>query len=293
MLLLKIQRFLKNFFQVLETLIRVLIGSKYFLPLPKHVKQSDQMIILGNGPSLTRELDEYNHYLSAKDLICVNNFPETDLFQEWKPVYYILAAPELWREKVDDNSKERSDHLFKTINEKTNWPLTMFIPWEAKKFSRWQSHIKSNKSINVTYFNNVPVEGWKWFRELLFKLNLGMPRPHNVFIPAILLSINMKYNRIYLLGADHSWLGEIRVNDNNEVLINQRHFYDQNKSEYKSMHKLGTGKRNLSEVLHKFMTSFNSYYILNDYSKRFDCKILTSTKGSYIDAFDRYYFNDQ
>ena len=293
MLLLKIQDFLKNFFKVIETLIRVLIKSKIQTRLQIKTPESKEIIILGNGPSLTRELEDYKPHIRMMDVFCVNFFPETQFYRKWKPKYYIMNAPELWRNRVDDHFIERSDHLFNTINKETYWPLTLFIPVEAKKFSRWQSHINNNNNINIIYYNNTPVEGWKWFRELFFKLNLGMPRPHNVFIPSIFLSINMGYDKIYLLGADHSWLEEIRVNDDNEVLMNQRHFYDENKKDYKSMSKTGTGKRNLSEILYKFMTTFNSYYILNDYSKGLNCKIMTSTKGSYIDAFDRYYFDDQ
>ena len=74
----------------------------------------------------------------------------------------------------------------------------------------------------------------------------GMPRPHNVLIPSIILSMRMGFKKIYLAGADHSWLKEIFVSEDNEVFLTQKHFYDEKKAEARTMDKLGKGSRKLS-----------------------------------------------
>ena len=51
-----------------------------------------------------------------------------------------------------------------------------------------------------------------------FSKGLAMPRPHNVLIPSIMNLAYLGYKELYIVGADHSWLSEITVNENNEAL---------------------------------------------------------------------------
>ena len=119
------------------------------------------------------------------------------------------------------------------------------------------------------------------------KMGWGLPRPHNVLIPALFVAINSGYKRIYLAGADHSWLPMISVNDQNQALVNQQHFYDEHSSKSDLMYKLGVRPRRLHEILEKFMFTFRSYFDLKDYAESKGSKIYNSTPDSYIDAFDR------
>ncbi|MEZ5049210.1 MAG: hypothetical protein R2766_06120 [Saprospiraceae bacterium] len=54
-----------------------------------------------------------------------------------------------------------------------------------------------------------------------------MLRPHNVLIPALMNGINLGYKKIYLIGAVFYFYVQQIVNAINEVLINQKHFYDE------------------------------------------------------------------
>jgi hypothetical protein len=124
-----------------------------------------------------------------------------------------------------------------------------------------------------------------------------MPRPHNVLIPSLILSINMKFSNIYVCGADHSWLKEIYVDNENEVLLSQKHFYDkqaQKQSDYRDMavpqpmyHGGSNNKRKLHEVLEKFYYTFRSYWKIKSLAESQAVKIYNITPISYIDAFDR------
>ncbi|MBX2965965.1 MAG: hypothetical protein KF845_07450 [Cyclobacteriaceae bacterium] len=281
-----IQNFIKASFQVVESCAKILLLSKFSNKISPE-RKSKKVLILGNGPSLTNDLQSHPNFLTGKDLICVNHFPSTGLYTELKPSIYITAAPDLWLDDIDERFVIQSKILFDNIANKTTWPLEFYIPFEARKHKRWLNQISHNTHIQIRYYNNIPVEGWSWFKYLCFNNKLGMPRPHNVMIPSLMISIWKGYNKIYLLGADHSWLSEISVTDSNEVLINQKHFYDSQSSSGQPLDKRGKGKRNLSELLHKFTTAFASYFEIRAYAERKKVTVLNATKGSFIDAFDR------
>ncbi len=291
-MILRIQSFLKRLGQTVESIIRIILLSKFKIIIPEKSKIFDEVILLGNGPSLNRDLNLHQSFLKNKDLICVNHFPKTELYEKLKPSIFITGAPDLWLDDIEEKFVKQSKELFSSINQKTTWPLSFFIPHEAKKHGRWQSQIQHNENITIYYYNNIPIEGWNLFKNWCFNRHLGMPRPHNVMIPSLMLSIAFGYKTIYLLGADHSWLPEISVTENNEVLINQKHFYDYDTSKGQPLDKRGTGKRTLPELLYKFMTAFNSYFEIRRYSDHKGVKILNATKNSYIDAFERMKLED-
>jgi len=93
---------------------------------------------------------------------------------------------------------------------------------------------------------------------------------------------------VYLLGADHSWLTQISVDSDNKVLLNQKHFYDEDSSTAKQMHKNhGKGNRQLHEVLEKFYYSFQAYHLLQSYATTRGTFVANLTQDSFIDAFPK------
>jgi hypothetical protein len=288
--LLSIQDFARKLSQVVETLVRIALLSRFRVTIPE--TDQEECILLGNGPSLKQDLEKYAHFPEGKDLICVNHFPSTDLFEKLKPATYITSAPDLWLDDIDKRFVNQSKVLFDNLARRTTWPLEFYIPFEAARHRRWQEQVRANPHITIRYYNNVPMEGWQWFAFFCFNRKWGMPRPHNVMIPSMMIALWKKYRTIYLLGADHSWLKEITVTETNEVLINQKHFYDEHESKSLPLDKRGKGKRNLAELLYKFMTAFASYFEIRYYAQHRGCKILNATKGSYIDAFERVALNE-
>ncbi|MEO1053525.1 MAG: hypothetical protein AAFX87_23015 [Bacteroidota bacterium] len=282
-----LQVFIEDFVLSTLSLLKVLILSKLKVKLQAGENVKKRVAILANGPSLKTSLQEHELFLKDQDLICVNHFPTTAYYEQYKPQYYITSAPDLWLEDIEARFIEQSKVLFETMAAKTTWDIQFFIPHEARKHKLWQSRLKKNPHIKIHYFNNTPIEGFRWFRHLMFKSNLGMPRPHNVLIPCLMISLALRYKEISLLGADHSWLPEISVTDENDVLINQKHFYDEHTSKAMPLDKRGKGKRRLHELLNKFMNAFKGYFIIKEYAESLNASILNATKNSYIDAFDR------
>ena len=279
----------------LVSLLRILILTKPNLKLPK-IKEEKELIILGNGPSLKNSLT-LHEILTGKSLMCVNYFGRTDEYVKLKPEYYVLCSPEYF---VKDEKKEFEIERTKTLEEiglRTSWRMSLIVPALAKKSKMWPECLLQNPNIQIHYMNTTPIEGFPAFRHYLFSKNFGMPRPHNVLIPCIWLAINMGYEKTFLLGADHSWLPEISVTFNNDVLLSQKHFYDDqtknqevvvNKPVAKPMYKgASSEKRRLHEILEKFYISFKSYWILKEFANFQKVQIFNATDGSFIDAFDR------
>ncbi|WP_296620252.1 hypothetical protein [Marivirga sp.] len=282
------QIFLENSFFSLLSLPKIIALTKIkALKNPAPLKKKSDCIILGNGPSLSATIPQIETIRNKYDLACVNYFALTEAFQKLKPQHYILNAPELWMNDVEENYLNKAAKLFNTLADSTTWPLNLFIAVSASKSYSWQEKIKKNKNINIVYFNTTPIEGFKSLIKKAIYKGWGMPRPHNVLIPSIVISLRMGYANTYLTGADHSWLSEIWVDDSNNVFLTQKHFYDEKEAKAAPMKKLGKGRRTLPEILSKFTYAFTAYFELDKIAKEKNQQILNATKGSFIDAFDR------
>jgi len=286
--------FLDNIIASLLTTFKVLLLSKFFLKRIKNQSPYQDCVILGNGPSLKNFLKEDLSFLENKAVFCVNNFVRTHAYQIVKPNYYVIVAPDFWAKEEKPGWKEERYKIFYELVEKTEWELTLFVPALARKHQSWKNILSKNAKINIAYFNNTPVEGLTCLSHWYLRQWLGMPRPHNVLVGTLTLALNMGFKNCFITGADHSWLQEIIVSDDNKVYLSQKHFYDdylKSKTytdEARPMYVGSTRKeRRLHEILHKFYYSFRSYWELKEYAKAQKTNIYNLTPGSYIDAFDR------
>ncbi len=284
--LVQIQDLFIGFTQTLASIIKIAIFSRFKVLNIEKFKEKE-ILILGNGPSLKDFIRDRKAYLNNKESICVNFFPCTDEFEKLKPRFFISAAPELWIDNVDSIYLHKRKELFEALEKKTSWPLQLFFPWQAKKSKLLNRCLRNNDHLRIHYFNTTPIEGFTKVNRFLFSLQLGMPRPHNVLIPSLMISIWMGFKKIHIIGADHNWLNEFSVDMNNRVLLRQQHFYDSDSAKYEPMRKMGKGSRKMHEILHKFMLTFKGYHTINDFAKAKNCRIINCTQGSFIDAFER------
>lgn len=273
------------FLQSCITILKICVLSKFFVRFPKTAKHP-HAIILGNGPSLEQSIRSLSH-IGNYDLFAVNYFAQSELFQQLKPQSYVILAPEIWQENPMESVVNNRNDLFAKIA-KVDWDMYFYIPFFAKKSSFWKPLFCNHQHIKIIYFNPTPIEGLRWVNHILYKKNLGMPRPHNVLTPCLMFTIAQKYENVYLLGADHSWLQHIWVSPHNEVLLTQKHFYDAATAKPLPMQNYKENKtRALHEVLHKFMLAFGSYFSIKTYAQSQGVRIINATPDSYIDAFER------
>ncbi|MGM9845559.1 MAG: 6-hydroxymethylpterin diphosphokinase MptE-like protein [Muribaculaceae bacterium] len=245
--------------------------------------RADALVILANGPSLRTTIDTRIDTLRKYSTLAVNFAANAPEFQLLKPDYYVLADPHFFVRTDMDNVQRLWTNIAAA-----QWGITLFVPTRY----RAAALRLGGENIKVYTFNAVGVEGFKCIERWAFHHNLGMPRPRNVLIPAIMIALAIGFREIYLTGADHSWLKTISVNDSNEVVSIQPHFYKEESkeqarviSEYKGYH--------LHDILDSFRIAFRSYHSIRAYADAIGAKIFNATQGSFIDAFERKSFPDK
>jgi len=266
--------FFEKCFQTLGSLIKVILLSRR-IGKSDTIISSKEIVILGNGPSLKSLIENQRAFLDQKVSLAVNYAVLSDYYTELQPEFYVVADPAFFFQEAHCN------RFFDALTSKTTWKLKLYLSMEAKKSNLWQEKLQGCHNIEVCFFNMTPIEGFRCFTHWAYTKGWGMPRPRNVLIPSIMIALNMPFETIYVAGADHSWLKEIWVNDDNIVMEDLNHFYDKKGSErYVS-------DKHLHDLLLSMHIAFKSYHMIREYADTLGKRVYNVTEGSYIDAFVR------
>lgn len=265
----------------IKTLVKVALQAKH-CPIVRNGADAPRgdrpLYIMGNGPSLRTNLDNNLELLERSDTLAVNFAANTPEFRILRPKYYVLADPHFFRNISDKNVAALSESL-----KAVDWRMTLFVPAKSR---RSVARMIDNPMVSVEGFNFLAAEGWKWLEQFMFRLRLGMPRPRNVLIPSIMIGIWLGYKKIYILGADHSWLKTLDVDSDNRVVSVQPHFYKEDSHEVERINRTYLDLK-LHQVLESMTIAFASYHKINAYASRCGITIINATPGSFIDAFPR------
>lgn len=268
-----------SFFKSIINLSVVVFSLPSTLVIRKNRIQGKGTIhILGTGPSLKKDYSAFLSGLSESDsLMVVNLFAITDLYEELKPQYYIIADPSFF-------TAEKNETVSALVS-KTEWNVELFIPYTARK-SPLICTIKKNKFIHVNYLLNSPVfEGYDSINQFLYKHDMANPPYRNVLIAATFYCIKMRFSKIVIWGADHSWHEDLVLGNDNIVYIVDKHFYGENRK-FAHLNKYG----NHIKVHEEFFTiarALKVYHSLERFSRLYNCKIVNKSSKTWIDAFSR------
>lgn len=288
--LLQIQGFFEGLYQTVISLLRILLRLKFRNVLSGGNHSGRELTILGNGPSLKTALEGGNELILHRDLMAVNQFVLSDAYSELKPGNYVLLDIGFFREQTIPRVREITSQLIEAFIQKTDWPLRLFFPNEARGSRIHRKLLESGKGFQFVFFNRTNVEGLAGFRNWAYRKQLGMPKPQNVLVACLMLGIGLRYSKIYLLGADHSWLENIRISEDNSLISIEKHFYDRDQQgkPTKKEHPEIMKRTFLHDYLHDLMRTFASYHLIRNYADRQNVSIINATQGSYIDAFERF-----
>lgn len=240
-----------------------------------------ELVIMGNGPSLAHNIADNHESLRRAETMAVNFAANAEEFASLTPRYYLLADPHFFSPSGSDPNVDRLYNRLETV---VTWPMTLYVPVGA-------SVRLNNPSIRIERFNFVGVEGFDGLENWAYRHGLGMPRPRNVLIPAIMTGMLAGYRRIVIIGADHSWLRTLSVDDANRVVTVQPHFYKDSDVEKERVTAVYRDVR-LHDILMSFHVAFKSYHTIGRYARSTGVEIINSTPGSFIDAFTRKPFPD-
>ena len=275
---------------IFESILNILL-SLCFLPslifCNKFSKtQKQNLFIFGNGPSLHNNINLLFPSLPfGQNLICTNNFMLTDYFYKYKPKYYILVDPVFFRDTPVQEVNKKLVKMKHVIKNSLSWEMHIIIPWNFR-FSNFAKFLKGCDNIKLNYLRNTPLwGGLQRINVLLLRMGIGNPPFQNVVVSAIFWGILSRFNSIYLLGVDHSWIYNIVVGTDNKLRIKNEHFY-------------GTGNHvvhttafgipiSLRDELDTMKYTLDGYHLLEAYSKYKKIKIYNCTDTSLIDAFEK------
>ena len=280
----KLNEFFTALWQSLLSVLKIILSSKLKTKLPE-VAESDSvtgLVILGNGPSLNDTIAHSMSFLRSHHLLAVNFAACAEQFVMLRPRYYVLADPLFFTALSQPNIKK----LWHVLNEEVDWRLTLLVPHKFRKTISAEGVTARNPHLDVAFYNLTPVEGFKWLENLAFSTGLGMPRPRNVLIPSIMLALGVGYKTIYIAGADHSWTRTLSVDDDNNVVSIQPHFYKDDDREVKRVN-TEYMQYPLHQILYSFYIAFRSYFTIARYARHIKATIYNITPGSFIDAFPR------
>lgn len=259
----------------------ILLSRRPSAASPCREGSEGRVIVMGNGPSLRGVIEKERDALMSADRMAVNFAANAPEFASLSPQYYILADPHFFCGLDKDPNVAR---LWKNLAAVT-WPMTLWLPARYRKISA-ALRMSLPKNVEVKWFNLTPGEGGGALTRRLIDAGLVMPRPRNVLIPAIMCAMREGYKEIELVGADHSWLQSLWVDDANRVVSVQPHFYKDDKKELDRVATEYAGYH-LHDILYSMVVAFRSYFDIRRYADRRGVHIVNSTPGSYIDAFDR------
>ena len=272
------------FFTDLYCLFRALfsqIQGQWFLnDFRKSSNKNKKLYILGNGPSLSIVAEQFGQFENI-DYCVVNNSILTELFWELKPKVYVFTDKAFYVSESENIKDVHSKIL------EINWPISICIPYHYPKW--FAQHCQKNSYVKVYRYNTSPwspeLKVFKSLRMYFYAHGLCAPNCTNVIVAAIYSSILLGYKNIFLLGVEHSWMRDVRVNEKNEVVLIDRHYYGEKERVWVDY---DGNPIKITDLCESLSSTFHSYYDLEEFSKYIgDVKIINCTKGSYIDAFQR------
>lgn len=276
-LYIKLQGLLIAFLWLTYNLIKGKVNTK-----SRRFDKVKSIRILANGPSLSKELKEMTDNASY-DYGMLNHSILTPEFEKFKPSYYFIADPLFFTRDWNSDDKARKK-LFNSVS----WELVLFIPIEYFDFMK--SEI-DNKNVTIKTFPKSLPKGFEYpvhIKNFFYKKGWASPTIQNILVGAIYASIMEGYHTIYIYGADHSWLKQISVDDNNQVCQVDKHYYDNDIIKPKPWIKPDGTPFTMSSLLNTLTYTFRSYEELVEFALHIgDIKIFNMTKESFIDSFPR------
>ena len=244
----------------------------------------NKIAILGNGPSLAKELPELLDHRADYDFMAVNFFAEDERFNELRPEYYVLSDPMFFRRTL---MQDRVDALYHHLVERVTWPMTLYVQYYNPEKFDYRAALP-NENIRIVPFHTTLYEGFPSVRRWLFGRGLGSANYGTVVQVGEYIALLLGYRRLELYGVDHTLLDGLVVDAENRLCRRDSHYYDTIPSEPKPvMRKVPAEPYTMAEYLAETAQLFRGHEILRDYAESLGAEIINCTEGSMIDAYKR------
>lgn len=276
-----VSSFFNKFAQTFVSLLRISVlssikvaqQSKHYTELKLH----KSCCVLGTGPSLKDDFENERVITEGVDIMCVNLFCTSSLFKTIKPRFYFLLDGALFAPKTERH-KQMIEIIISAFNE-VDWEMFLVVSSSAITGGELLKGLNNNY-IKVLQLNSAEFSGFRVIRHWVYRKGIGMPRCQTVVNFAICAAINIKYENVYLYGADHTWTRDLFVDNDNVVCYGDRHVYNKELTVIKK-------KENFAELLKCFAMMFDAHYLIEDFSKSQGVTIYNCSSDTFLDAYER------
>lgn len=274
---------IQPFYKFLDTFFSItrIVSQSKFRKTSSMTRKHDRCLILGNGPSLIDTLENNKDRLNDYDLIAVNFFATSPEYVIYRPGKYVLCDPAFCNDSIPEELSQKISHFYMTIAEVTEWPLEIYLPYQAKKCETIKEYFLNNSLITIKYYNKTRFEGWG--QNIVYQKQWGMPRTQNVLIAALMLAICSGYDIIYLAGADNDWMHNLWVDEMNNLRLNDIHYYDNNAAVNNARYLTGS----MVDQMCSLYYTFSGYQHINHFASKNNCNIFNASPHSFIDTFPK------
>ncbi len=274
---------ISKFFQTVLNLGKVVFKSNYFIPMEKSVDEN--MVVMGNGPSLKNDIENYLEVFKKTHLAVVNHFCLSEFFFELKPRSYFLLDPDFFVNAPD--FKGNVGNTFAILTGNIQWEMDFYVPYKYRK-SLLVQRLKENSKFKVHFVNYVPAKGgFTAVSHLLYDWNLATPQCQNVLIFTLFILARKSTKNIFLFGAENDWHANVTVNKDNFLELRDRHLYSENNEIKPIVLYSGSNRRTMVELLESSVKVFRAYMELEKYAQKRNVHIYNCSRNSMIDAFER------
>ena len=251
--------------------------------------RSKCVAILGNGPSLKRELPQLiaQRAWEEKDILAVNFFALSEEVALIKPKYYVISDPMFFRKA---GYGERVQELYKALAEKVSWPMKLYMQYYNPEHFDYRSAIGHNPNIEIVPFHSIVFHGFRSVEFWCYRRGLGSGNFGTVIQNGEFIALQLGYRRIELYGVDHTLLDGLMVDEKNRVCRRKSHYYDSEQSPAEPIYYNATNPPRhytMSEYLSETAELFRGHEVLRDFSEKCGAEIINRTANSMIDAYKR------
>ena len=275
--------FLEQLFGMSIFLVKITKNGNWFHRFPLQAKNGKTITLLANAPSLKDVLPRLLKDVEFQntDYVVLNFFANTPEFFLIKPIHYCFADPMFFKK---NHNYEKVRKLFDILQNQVDWEMNIYVPNE-KRFKKFSGI--TNPHIQIKTVKSEEYKGFECFRHSFYQKGLCAPIFSTVAILAIYVGINQGYNRIRLYGVDHTFFNGLCVNEQNQVCMQEVHFYETNVNMKPIMRNDNDQLWKMSDYIYSIYMMFKSHDELANYAKKVGVDILNCTQCSLIDSYPR------
>ena len=247
-------------------------------------------LIFGNGPSTKEVLEKYNDgkFDIPSDSFFVNYAPLDPTFFKIKPNHFFLSDFVFSRD-THDYRVEMTRKMYDLLEKDVDWELSIYLGFTKREYCIELVNFSKirNPHIHFVFLNRKHCSGLSpSLRHKLYKKGLFMPEEGTVVNTAIYVALIEGYKEIELYGVEHSMFLNLRMNENHEICMLQKNFYDKEEK----LVPIKTDGDFERSYIHNYMefiyVMFRSHYLLKQFADYMGAKIINCTRDSMIDVYD-------